>query len=52
MSSTCAYCKHHIWSDENTYHVCIVDPDHSQEKANEETCPKFKHARRFQNHER
>lgn len=51
-AKTCAYCVHHIWSDEDRFHVCIVDPDHPQEMSCAGDCHKFKHARRFMNNER
>jgi hypothetical protein len=27
MERTCAYCKHHIWADGLSYHICNLDED-------------------------
>jgi hypothetical protein len=43
-SETCAYCRFHIWSDKNRYHVCQLKDD--EEKCPfENTCKSFKSSR-------
>lgn len=42
MAETCILCEHHVWSDNNWYHVCLKNNDGKEIRADAKPCVNWK----------